>query len=48
MFRALSSLGVGLQLGSWPAWTFLAGIGVYPAWVVLYVEIAGQPAGCRL
>jgi hypothetical protein len=30
------------------AGTFLAGIGVYLAWVVLYVEIAGQPAGCRL
>jgi hypothetical protein len=38
----LSSLGVGFQLGSWPAWTFLAGIGVYLAWVVLYAEVTVQ------
>jgi hypothetical protein len=35
----LSGLGFGFQLGSWPLWTFLAGIGIYLAWVALYAEI---------
>lgn len=38
----LSSLGLGFQLGRWPAWTFLAGIGIYLAWVVLYAEVTVQ------
>jgi hypothetical protein len=38
----LSGLGFGVQLGSWPVWTFLAGIGVYVAWVLLYAEITVQ------
>ncbi len=38
----LSGLGLGLQLGGWPAWTFPAGIGVYLAWVVLYAEVTVQ------
>lgn len=47
----LSALGLGFQLGGWPAWTFLAGIGIYLAWVVLYAELTlqatrhHQPAG---
>lgn len=38
----LGGLGFGFQLGSWPIWTFLAGIGIYAAWVVLYAEITVQ------
>jgi hypothetical protein len=38
----LSCLGLGLQLGGWPVWTFPAGIGVYLAWVVLYAEVTVQ------
>ena len=39
---ALSALGLGFQLGGWPAWTFLAGIVIYVAWVVLYAELTIQ------
>src|ERR1700680_294839 len=35
----LSGIGLGFQLGSWPVWTFPAGIGVSLAWVVLYAEV---------
>src|SRR2546428_14099834 len=38
----LSGLGVGVQFGSWPAWTILAGVGIYLAWVVLYAEVTVQ------
>jgi hypothetical protein len=38
----LGGLGVGFQLGGWPAWTLLAGAGVYLFWVVLYAEITVQ------
>ena len=38
----LSGFGFGFQVGSWPVWTFLAGIGVYVAWVLLYAEITVQ------
>lgn len=40
----LSGLSLGFEFGSWPVWTFLAGIGVYVAWVVLYAEITVQRA----
>jgi hypothetical protein len=38
----LGGLGVGFQLGGWPAWTLLAGAGIYLFWVVLYAEITVQ------
>jgi len=38
----LSGLGVGVQFGSWPAWTILAGVGIYLAWVLLYAEVTVQ------
>lgn len=38
----LSGVGFGYQLGGWPAWTVLAGIGSYAIWVVLYAEITIQ------
>lgn len=38
----LGGLGFGFQLGSWPVWTFLAWLGIYAAWVVLYAEITVQ------
>lgn len=50
----LSGLGLGFQLGSWPVWTFLAGTGIYLAWVALYPEItfrttrASVPAGLAI
>jgi hypothetical protein len=43
----LSGLGVGFQLGSWPAWAFLPAIGTYAAWVVLYAEITVQVSRTR-
>jgi hypothetical protein len=43
----LSGLGFGFQLGSWPVWTFLAAIGIYLAWVVLYAEITVQASRIR-
>ena len=38
----LSALGFGFQLGSWPVWMFLALIGIYGVWIVLYAEITVQ------
>jgi hypothetical protein len=38
----LGGLGVGFQLGGWPAWTLLAGAAIYLFWVVLYAEITVQ------
>lgn len=38
----LGGLGLGVQFGSWPAWTILAGVGMYLGWVVLYAEITVQ------
>jgi len=38
----LGGLGVGFQLGGWPAWTLLAGAGIYLFWVLLYAEITVQ------
>jgi hypothetical protein len=38
----LGGLGVGFQLGRWPAWMLLAGAGIYLFWVVLYAEITVQ------
>jgi hypothetical protein len=38
----LSGLGLGVQFGSWPAWTILAGVGMYLGWAVLYAEITVQ------
>jgi hypothetical protein len=38
----LSGVGIGFGVGSWPAWSFAAAIGLYCAWVVLYAEIAVQ------
>lgn len=41
-YIVLSGVGIGLGVGSWPAWSFMAAIGVYCAWVLLYAEIAVQ------
>jgi hypothetical protein len=38
----LSGLGLGYQLGGWPAWSVLAAAGVYAGWVVLYAEVTVQ------
>jgi hypothetical protein len=38
----LSGLGLGVQFGSWPAWSILAGVGIYFGWVILYAEITVQ------
>jgi len=38
----LSGLGLGFQLGSWPAWSIVAAAGFYVGWVVLYAEITVQ------
>lgn len=38
----LSLLGLELQFGNWPAWTVLAGIGIYLCWVALYAEVTIQ------
>ena len=38
----LSGVGLGFQLGGWPAWSLLAAAGVYGGWVMLYAEITVQ------
>jgi hypothetical protein len=38
----LSLLGLGLQLGEWPAWSALAAGAGYLAWVMLYAEVTVQ------
>lgn len=43
----LSALGLGFQVGGWPAWTFLAGIVIYLGWVILYAELTVQSARHR-
>lgn len=38
----LGAVGVGLQLGRWPAWTVLIAVGGYLSWVVIYSEATVQ------
>ena len=38
----LGGLGLEFQFGGWPVWTFLLGIGLYAAWVLLYAEMTVQ------
>ena len=38
----LGLLGLGLQLGQWPAWSALAAGAGYLGWVVLYAEVTVQ------
>jgi hypothetical protein len=38
----LGTLGVGLQLGRWPAWAALLAVGGYLTWVVAYSEVSLQ------
>ena len=38
----LGALGLGLQLGRWPAWTALVAVGGYLTWVVIYSEATVQ------
>jgi hypothetical protein len=38
----LSALGLGFQVGNWPAWTIAAGLGSYALWVLLYAEVTIQ------
>ena len=38
----LSVLGLGLQLGQWPAWSGLVAAAGYLGWVVLYAEVTVQ------
>jgi hypothetical protein len=38
----LGTLGLGLELGRWPAWTALAAAGGYMLWVVAYSEATVQ------
>jgi hypothetical protein len=38
----LGALGIGLQLGRWPAWTALVAVGGYLTWVVVYSEATVQ------
>ncbi len=35
----LSTLGLGLQVGSWPAWSAPVAVCAYLGWVVLYSEV---------
>jgi hypothetical protein len=38
----LSGVGLGYQVGGWPAWTVFAGIGSYAIWVLAYAELTVQ------
>jgi hypothetical protein len=38
----LSTLGLGFQLGRWPAWAAVLAVGGYLTWVVLYSEVSLQ------
>jgi len=38
----LSAVGLGFQVGDWPAWTIAAGLGAYALWVILYAEVTIQ------
>ena len=38
----LGTLGLGFQVGNWPAWTIAAGLGSYALWVILYAEATIQ------
>jgi hypothetical protein len=44
----LSVLGLGLQLGQWPAWSGLVAAAGYVAWVVVYAEVTVQAKRRRL
>jgi hypothetical protein len=43
----LSMLGLGLEVGSWPAWSAPVAIGGYLTWVVVYSEITVQTGRMR-
>jgi len=44
----LSVLGLGFQLGQWPAWSALLAAGGYFGWVMLYAEVTVQTRRRRL
>jgi hypothetical protein len=43
----LSLLGLGFEVGSWPAWSAPVAVGGYLMWVVLYSEITVQTSRLR-
>jgi hypothetical protein len=43
----LSVLGLGFEVGSWPAWSAPVAVGGYLTWVVLYSEITVQSGRLR-
>jgi len=43
----LSVLGLGFEVGSWPAWSAPVAVGGYLTWVVLYSEITVQTGRLR-
>jgi hypothetical protein len=43
----LSVLGLGFEVGSWPAWSAPVALGGYLTWVVVYSEITVQTGRLR-